>query len=46
MHPLLILAIGIACVLGLILVLRVNAFLALLTSAIVVSVLAPGGWDE
>ncbi|MCA9063832.1 MAG: hypothetical protein KDA96_12255, partial [Planctomycetaceae bacterium] len=44
MDPLLILAIGIACVLGLILVLRVNAFLALITSAIVVSVLAPGDW--
>lgn len=40
--PLLILALGIAIVLGMILVLRVNAFLALLTAAIVVSLLAPG----
>ena len=42
MPPLLILAVGIAIVLGLILVLRVNAFLALLTAAIAVSLLAPG----
>ncbi|MEZ6058720.1 MAG: SLC13 family permease, partial [Planctomycetaceae bacterium] len=42
MDALLILAIGIATVLGLILVFRVNAFLALLTAAIVVSLLAPG----
>ncbi len=40
--PLLILALGIAIVLGMILALRVNAFLALLTAAIVVSLLAPG----
>ncbi|MCA8999348.1 MAG: hypothetical protein KDA80_20305, partial [Planctomycetaceae bacterium] len=42
LDPLVILAIGIATVLGLILVLRVNAFLALIISAIVVSLLAPG----
>ncbi|HEX6987150.1 MAG TPA: SLC13 family permease, partial [Planctomycetaceae bacterium] len=42
LSPLLILALGIAIVLGMILVLRVNAFLALLTAAIVVSLLAPG----
>lgn len=44
--PLLILAIGIATVLGLILFLRVNAFLALIISAIVVSLLAPGDVGE
>ncbi len=42
MNPLIILAIGISTVLGLILILRVNAFLALITSAIVVSLMAPG----
>jgi GntP family gluconate:H+ symporter len=42
MHPLVILAIGIAVVLGLILALRVNAFLALVAAAFVVSLLAPG----
>ncbi len=42
LDPLVILAIGIGCVLGLILILKVNAFLALITSAIVVSLLAPG----
>ncbi|MCB9952345.1 MAG: hypothetical protein H6824_15320 [Planctomycetaceae bacterium] len=46
MHPLLILAIGIASILGLILILRVNAFLALTISAIVVSLLAPGAPNE
>lgn len=38
--PLVILAIGIAVVLGMIIWLRINAFLALLTSAVVVSLLA------
>lgn len=41
-QPLVILAIGIATVIGMILVLRVNAFLALITAAMLVSVLAPG----
>jgi GntP family gluconate:H+ symporter len=40
--PLGILALGITIVLGMILVLRINAFLALLTAAITVSLLAPG----
>jgi GntP family gluconate:H+ symporter len=40
----LILAIGIATVTGLIVVLRVNAFIALITAALVVSILAPGEW--
>jgi GntP family gluconate:H+ symporter len=42
LSPLVILVLGIAIVLGLILVLKVNAFLALLTAAITVSLLAPG----
>ncbi len=46
MDPLVILAIGIASVLGLILVLRVNAFLALIISAIIVSLLAPGAVED
>lgn len=41
-YPLLILAAGIAIVIGLILVLRTNAFLALIAAAFVVSLLAPG----
>jgi gluconate:H+ symporter, GntP family len=40
-YPLVILAIGIVTVLGLILALRVNAFIALITAAIVVSLLGP-----
>jgi gluconate:H+ symporter, GntP family len=42
MPPLLILFLGIAVVLGGIIVLRVNAFLALMVAAILVSLLAPG----
>ncbi len=42
MHPLIILAIGVMIVLGMIIVLRIHAFLALITAAIVVSLLAPG----
>src|SRR5438128_6646776 len=42
MPPTLILLIGMATILGAILLLRLNAFLALITAAIVVSVLAPG----
>ena len=42
MHPLLILLLGMATILGGILGLRLNAFLALVTAAIVVSLLAPG----
>ncbi len=40
--PLGILAVGVCTVLGLIIVLRLNAFLALIAAAIVVSMLAPG----
>ena len=43
-HPLLILFIGIATVLGMIVVMRINAFIALITAALVVSILAPGEW--
>ncbi len=42
MSPLLILVIGIAIVLGMIIIFRVNAFIALITAAIVVSLMAPG----
>ncbi len=42
MSPLLILIIGIAIVIGMIIVLRVNAFIALITAAMVVSILSPG----
>jgi GntP family gluconate:H+ symporter len=42
MHPLLILALGIASIIFLIAALRLNAFLALIVSAILVSLLAPG----
>ncbi|QDU29419.1 Gnt-II system L-idonate transporter [Anatilimnocola aggregata] len=42
LHPLLILALGIAVVIGLITVVRMNAFIALITAAIVVSLLSPG----
>ena len=44
--PLMILAIGIALVVGLILVLKLNAFLALIVSALAVSLLAPGPTAE
>lgn len=42
-YPLLVLMIGIGTVLGMIIVLKINAFLALITSAIIVSILSPGG---
>ncbi len=42
LHPLLILAIGIGVVMSLILVLRVNAFIALTVAAFTISLLAPG----
>ena len=46
LSPLLILAIGIGTVLVLIVVLRTNAFLALITAAMLVSLLAPGAAYE
>ena len=42
LYPLFILIVGIAIVLGLIIGLRANAFLALIVAAVVVSILAPG----
>ncbi|MHC4116928.1 MAG: GntP family permease [Planctomycetota bacterium] len=42
MPPLLILGIGIAVVIGMIVVLRINAFIALISAALIVSLLAPG----
>ncbi len=44
--PLGILGIGVATVLGLIILLKVNAFIALITAAMVVSMLAPGAFGE
>ncbi len=46
MEPLVVLALGIATVLGLIIVGRVNAFVALLTAAMLVSVLSPGEMSQ
>jgi GntP family gluconate:H+ symporter len=45
MSPFVILAVGVAVVLVLILWLRINAFLALLTAAVVVSLMSPGALD-
>jgi GntP family gluconate:H+ symporter len=42
MNPILILLLGMAAILGAIIVLRLNAFLALIIAAILVSLLAPG----
>ena len=44
--PLLILAIGIVTVIGMIIVLRVNAFIALISAAILVSLLSAGAWAD
>jgi len=46
MHPLLILGIGIFTIIFMIAALRMNAFIALITSAIIVSLLAPGELAE
>jgi len=46
LHPLLILVIGILTIVAMITLLRMNAFVALITSAIVVSLLAPGEPSE
>jgi len=46
MHPLLILALGIFTIIFMITALRINAFIALITSAILVSLLAPGELSE
>ena len=46
MSPLLILGIGVAVVIGMIVALRINAFIALITAALIVSLLAPGPLAE
>ncbi|NOX54703.1 MAG: gluconate permease [Planctomycetes bacterium] len=43
-NPVTVLIVGIVVVIGLIVVLRMNAFIALITGAIVVSLMAPGPW--
>lgn len=45
-YPLVILAVGVAVVIGMIMVLRINAFFALITSAVVVSLMSPGEGAE
>jgi GntP family gluconate:H+ symporter len=45
-YPMLVLAIGLIIVVGGIIVLRMHAFLSLITAAIVVSLLAPGDWAD
>ncbi|MCA9155036.1 MAG: hypothetical protein KDA38_09635, partial [Planctomycetales bacterium] len=45
-YPLITLAVGVATVIGMIMVLRINAFIALITAAIVVSLMAPGKTGE
>jgi GntP family gluconate:H+ symporter len=46
MHPLLILAVGVFAVIFMIAALRLNAFIALIVSAILVSLLAPGEFAD
>ena len=46
LHPLMILAVGMMTVILMIALLRMNAFIALITSAVVVSMLAPGDLAE
>ena len=46
MHPLFILLIGVVAVIGLIIVVRLNAFIALIIAAILVSLLSPGELAE
>lgn len=45
-YPMLVLLIGLVTVIGGIVVLRMHAFLALISAAIIVSLLAPGEWSE
>lgn len=45
-YPLMVLAVGIAVVLGLIISFKINAFLALITAAIIVSIMAPGNMSD
>ncbi len=41
-YPILVLCIGVAVVIGMIMAMRINAFFALITAAMVVSLLSPG----
>ena len=45
-HPLITLLVGLVIVIGMIVFIRINAFLALITAALVVSLLAPGDLSE
>lgn len=45
-YPLIILVVGVAVVIGMIMVFRINAFFALITAAIVVSLMSPGEGPE
>ncbi len=45
-NPIVILVVGIVTVIGMIIVLRVNAFIALITAAMLVSLMSPGPWAE
>ena len=46
MHPIVILGIGVTVVIGMIVLLRANAFIALICAALIVSLLGPGPWAE
>ena len=46
MNPVVILIIGVALLIAMIIVLRVNAFVALITASIIISLLAPGDFAE
>ena len=46
MNPIVILIIGVVLLIGMILVLRLNAFVALITSAMVISLLSPGDFAD
>ncbi|MBC8471222.1 MAG: gluconate permease [Planctomycetes bacterium] len=46
MNPVVILIIGVVLLIGMILVLRLNAFVALITSAMVISLLSPGDFAD
>ena len=46
MVPILILALGILIVIGMIVGLRINAFVALISAAVIVSLLSPGAWTD
>lgn len=45
-YPLFVLAIGLVIVVGSIIALKLHAFIALVTAAVVVSLLAPGEWSD